>query len=241
MNDRWTDLLSPYVDGELGADERRELESHVETCSECAETLDSLRALVSRARDLRERDKAAGMSADLWPGIEARIRDLPVSTVRPLPRGGRPQRAGTWAGGFAWTDILSFPGLAAIAAALLIATGVAFYQFGWVEGFKHGGGGGTGRARVPALQASTDAGAEAALADVNRLKETLRRRGNRIDADTYRTLDESLGSVETAVDEAARALAADPGNPYIQAHLQELRTRQLSLLRQGVALADGTE
>lgn len=243
MNDRWSDLLSDYLDGSLRREDRRELEEHLETCAECTETLEALRELIAKARLLRDRppalDSAAGggseagppsaPAVDLWPGIEARIRDLPVSTVRPLPERGR---SGSWA-------MPSFPRLFAVAAALLLVSSLAFYKFGWDDGFRHGD---LQRARaLPAVQTSADAVAQGAVADINRLKESLRRRRDRIDADTYRALDESLSDIESAVADASRALAADPGNPYIQAHLNELRERQLELLRRALVLADGNE
>jgi hypothetical protein len=73
------------------------------------------------------------------------------------------------------------------------------------------------------------------------LKKLLVERREEIDPETLRALEESLGSVEAAVGEASRALEADPGNPYIQGHLDEMRERQLHLLRRGVALAGGAE
>jgi hypothetical protein len=47
--------------------------------------------------------------------------------------------------------------------------------------------------------------------------------------------------MEQAVQESSRALDVDPGNPYIKAHLDELRERQLDLLRRAVSLAGGAE
>src|SRR5262245_55955001 len=117
MNDRWSDQLSDYLDGTLSREERRGLEEHLESCAECAATLESLRDLVVKARALRDRGATAvggtEPEPDLWPGIEARIRDLPVSTVRPLPEPGNAAAGGRWA-------LPSFPRLFAAAAALLL-------------------------------------------------------------------------------------------------------------------------
>jgi hypothetical protein len=47
--------------------------------------------------------------------------------------------------------------------------------------------------------------------------------------------------VEAAVEQARLALEADPDDPYLVAHLEELAKRQLELLRRAVDLADGAE
>ena len=63
MKDQWTDRLSEYLDGELGAAERAALEGHLATCAECGATLAELRRVVARARALDDRPP----TADLWP------------------------------------------------------------------------------------------------------------------------------------------------------------------------------
>src|SRR5262249_26291427 len=79
MTDRWTDRLSDYLDGELTPAERRELETHLESCSACATTLAELREVVARAASLPARPPAA----DLWKGIEPRL-DVVQSVVTPF-------------------------------------------------------------------------------------------------------------------------------------------------------------
>lgn len=73
MSDRWTDRLSEYMDGELPADESRELEAHLRECAPCREVLAGLRAVVNRAASLRDQEP----EADLWPEIARRIREEP--------------------------------------------------------------------------------------------------------------------------------------------------------------------
>ena len=73
MSDRWTDRLSEYLDGELAADEARELEAHLEACAECRETVADLRRIVGGAAALRDREPAT----ELWAEIEQRIRREP--------------------------------------------------------------------------------------------------------------------------------------------------------------------
>jgi hypothetical protein len=238
MTDRWTDRLSDYVDGSLSPAEIREVESHLEGCPDCTIVLADIRDLVARARGIRGVDDSTDLGADLWPGIEARIRDLPVSTVRvaePARSGGTDR--GAWLAG---RLSVSMPQLALAAVAFLAISSAIF----WVA-FDIGGREGTRRfasnsSRIAMVPASSSP-VEAALSEIEQLKRILRERREEIDPEALRALEESLRSVETAVEEARRALEADPDNSYIQSHLEELTERQLALLRRAVALAGGAE
>jgi hypothetical protein len=233
MNDRWTDRLSEYLDGDLPPAERGELEAHLETCASCAAALDDLRDVVARARGLRELDASIGIGSDLWPGIEARIRDLPAPRTGPAPG-----RAGGGSAGHRMG--LAVPQLAAVAAVVIAVAGVVLWiasDFGRRDEIARAA---ADSHRITAVAASTDQ-ARDARTEIARLKQSLESRRGRIDPELYGSLRESVQSVEDAVEDAARALDADPGNPYIKAHLEEMRARQLDLLRRAVALADGAE
>jgi len=233
MNDRWTDRLSDYLDGRLLPQDRRELTAHLETCDDCAAVLDDLRDLVTRARGLRELDASIGVGSDLWPGIEARIRELPVSSVRPAPDASR----GGWTG---HRLSLSIPQLAAACLGVIaVSTAALWFASDFVRR-DDATRTAAGAHRVTAVPASNDA-ADAALSEIHQLKTILAGRRDRIDPETFRSLEGSVASVESAVDEARRALEVDPENPYIQAHLEEMRGRQLKLLRRAVVLAGGAE
>jgi len=105
MSDRdpWTARLSEYVDGELPADERVELDRHLETCGECRTIVGDLGRLRDMAGTLADREPPR----DLWPGIEARIG----GAARVLPFRRR------------WTFTL--PQLAAAAAPSIVRCGDA--------------------------------------------------------------------------------------------------------------------
>jgi anti-sigma factor RsiW len=76
MSDQWTDRLSEYLDGEMKGSERAFLESHLERCEDCQETLAGLRRVMMRARSLEDRPPAT----DLWAGVAQRI-GAPTRTV----------------------------------------------------------------------------------------------------------------------------------------------------------------
>lgn len=229
MTDRWTDRLSDYLDDALTPSDRRDLEAHLQDCATCAEVLADLRAIVEGARAISARDVERGPEADLWPGIEARLRDRPMQEV--------PRNSAAWSG-HRYSVSLRQVAAASIAVVALTASAIWFaHDWGRREVLARGASGGGRIAAVPASSAP----AEAALNGIESLKQLLDERRQRLDPSTLRTIEESLASVEAAVEQARLALEADPDDPYLVAHLEELTKRQLDLLRRAVDLADGAE
>jgi anti-sigma factor RsiW len=229
MTDRWTDRLSDYLDDALAPSDRRDLEAHLRECAACADALADLRAIVAGARAIPARDAERGADADLWPGIEARLRDSPMR----VHSGGGGARSGH-------RFSVSVRQLAAASVAVVaLSASAAWFAHDWGRReavARHAAAAG----RIAAVPASS-APAEAALNEIASLKQLLDERRHRLDPSTLRTIEESLASVEAAVEQARLALEADPDDPYLVAHLEELAKRQLELLRRAVDLADGAE
>ena len=220
MIDQWTDRLSEYLDGDLGAADRAALERHLASCAACAEALAELRQVAARAAALTPRPPAA----DLWPGIERRLDPM----TRVAPFSARPARR------FSFT----VPQLVAAGLALMVMSG------GGVWILQHGG-----RATaLPPVAATSDAEPaplpvslsdphyDEAIAD---LQQALDAGRSQLDADTIRVLEANLAAIDTAIDQSRRALAADPANLYLHSHLAEARQRKLALLRRSVDLVNG--
>ncbi len=230
MTDRWTDRLSDYLDDALSTSDRRELESHIRDCGDCAAALEDLRAIVASARALAARDVERGMETDLWPEIEARLRDIPVRAVPEPVREPWPVHRLS----FSMAQLAA----ACVAVLLLSATAVWFaHDWGRRETLARSAAGGGLITAVPA----TSAPAEAAQNEIASLKRVLDERRDRLDPSTLRAIEESLAAVEAAVEQARLALEADPDDPYLVAHLEEMASRQLTLLRRAVDLAGGAE
>lgn len=83
--------LSDYIDNDLPADERKEVEQHLEECPGCRVELNSLRLLQSEVASL---PKEISPARDLWSGIEDRVMDRP-SVVRRWALSLRHRRNGT--------------------------------------------------------------------------------------------------------------------------------------------------
>jgi len=228
MQDIWTDRLSEYLDGTLAAGERTALEAHLAGCAACAATLDELRRVVARARALDDRPPGA----DLWPKIAAGIgRAAPargdvVAFGERRPRGlpaGRAQRH------LAFT----VPQLIAASVALILLSGGATWLL-------------RSRAFTPTPVAIAPPQAQWLTAADRRYETNVAelqgalvegRRTGRLDSATVRILERNLATIDTAIAQARRALAADPGSAYLNHHLADTMRRKLELLRQATALA----
>jgi hypothetical protein len=212
MTDQWTDLLSEYVDGELAAGERSALEAHLATCGDCRATLGELRRVVARAKSLEDR----APKADLWSDVAERISAGRVVAIRSR------------------RFSFSVPQLVAASIALvLLSGGGAWLALRQPQAVR---GGPTtpmpdGDVRPAAVWTGRT---DAAIAD---LQEVLRRNESRLDTATVRVVRENLALIDRAIAQARGALAADPGNAYLNLHLADTMRRKLELLRRVNAIA----
>jgi hypothetical protein len=233
MTDQWTDRLSEYLDDELTPDERAAVEGHLSHCVACGAALADLKRIVARARALEDRPPAR----DLWPAIAARIGAAPP----PADRGDvvaldATRRRRRWS--------FSLPELAAAGIALMALSGGAAWLL-------HPGGtpptavatrptaapalSPTGSPRV-ALTSSRRAAGQSYDAAVADLEGVLTAGRGRLDSTTVRVIERNLATIDSAIAQAQRAVAADSANVYLNSHLAETMRRKLELLRQAAAL-----
>ena len=217
MTDRWMERLSDYIDDELPPAERSAVEAHLETCRECSVELADLRQVVHRAHHLDD----ALPKRDLWPGIARQIGATPLR-AQPVRR--------------RWS--FSFPQLAAAAVVLMTLSGgtVWLMQSGapaQVNGLVASSP--TPTTTPVAINASRNAAQSyaAAMADLERVLASGR---GQLDSTTVRVIEQNLAVIDRAIDQAQRALLADPANLYLNTHLAETMRRKLDLLRQAATL-----
>jgi len=242
MTDRWTERLSEYLDGELAAPERAELETHLHLCEECTDTLASLRAVAERAQRL----ETPPLTEDLWPAIEARIGAASPRRIFRLPPN-------------AFRFTLSLPQAAAAALALTLLSGGAMW---WAmrhgplapssaapiaaqkpaatpaESFTSSAATAAGSSRTPGAVVNQFAGFDpshydTAIADLER---TLNEHRSQLDTSTVRVVEQNLVIIDRAIEQARRALAADPASPYLNGHLAQQLNLKLELLRRATDL-----
>jgi len=219
MHPEIADKLSDYLDDELTPAERQAVEAHLQECEECAATLSDLRRIAGAAAALSDTPP----SDDLWPAIAARIAAGPRAAAPP------PRRM------FAFT----MPQLVA-ATLLLVALS------GWLAvrvlspapprqaattGSSQPRGGSSDGSLAPV--AFDDQQYDKAIRE---LQEAIDRGRSRLDPETVAAVERNLRLIDQAVDEARRALAADPSSGYLSGYMVQTRQRKLELLRQVAVL-----
>ncbi len=216
MNDKWTDRLSEYLDGELAPSERTALEAHFASCGDCRTTLEELRRVVMRARALDDRPPAA----DLWPAIAEH-----VGVVSLAARAERARRRFTF----------TVPQLAAASVALALLSGGGAWLLSRRETVAaRSTASTTSPVLMNASAYASDARYAAQVATLERALETGR---GRLDTATVRVIEKNLGIIDRAIRDAQSALAGDPANAYLNLHLAQEMRRKLELLRQAATLA----
>lgn len=213
--DPWMARLSEYVDGELPADERLDLERHLVTCADCRATVTGL----GRVRDLAGTLADAEPPRDLWPGIESRIG----GGARVLPLRGR------------WT--LTLPQLAAAAALMIVVgAGAAALALRGTGTPVAGPVAVMSPAGDPTVIPAAVAGAASYDQAVTSLGRVLTEYRDRLDPETVRVLEQSLQTIDRAIARAQAALSNEPNDAYLNAHLAETMRQKLNLMRRAAAL-----
>lgn len=216
------ELLSPYLDDELDADTRQEVERHLATCLGCREMLRDLNAIVAAAPDFG----GAPPGRDLWPEIAAGIDRSREAT---LPTRAAPRL-------FTLRQL--------IAASVLLAAAAG--GLGW---FAARGDRSPPSATLasevteaPVASLATrisraDSAYGGATADLERV--LVEGRG-RLDTATVRVIEQSLAVIDQAIAEARAAIAADPANAWLNSQIAANLRRKLDLLRRAAAAIEAS-
>jgi hypothetical protein len=218
MHDDISEKLSDYLDDELTPTERQAVETHLQQCEECAATLSDLRRIAGAAAALRDTPP----STDLWPDIAARMASGPRAAAPPARRR------------------VAFTAPQLVAASLLLVA-----LSGWLAvrvlspapprqtaaTGSNQPGGGSGGSLTPV--AFDDQQYDAAIRD---LQEAIDHGRSRLDPETVAAVERNLRLIDQAVDDARRALAADPSSGYLSGYMVQTRQRKLELLRQVAVL-----
>jgi anti-sigma factor RsiW len=225
MHDTWIDRLSDYVDGDLAEDERLKLEAHLADCSRCRDTVKQLRVVVAQAGALEDRLP----TGDLWKGVAERIgahqsREPGVVSLEER----RAKRRIT----------VSIPQLAA-AGIVLVLISAATTMLLRPDASPLG---------PPEASAITQAAAAEAVlvgfnvaeydAAVEELEQVLSGAREQLDPGTVAILEQSLATIDRAIEEAQQALRSDPANRYLSTHLAATMKRKIQLLQRATTIAN---
>jgi anti-sigma factor RsiW len=228
----WTEMLSEYVDSGLEPASRQALEAHLAACDDCRATVADLQHVVRHAAALPERQPPR----DLWAGIAERIaadRTMQSPARHVAGRAIAPGRIGRV---FRFTASQ----LAVAASALILVTATAV----WLLAARSGGAPApVAEAEAPGLRfASTGVDAsgvvltaavvQARYAEpIAALEQALAEARGHLDPETIAVVEQSLATVDTALEEARAALEADPGSRFLSRHFENTMQRKVELLR----------
>ena len=228
MSDRFTDLLSDYLDHDLPRPEYEALEHHLETCAECRDVLAGLAAVKSRATSLVD----PPAPDDLWAGIASRIGTAGSSSEAPRPVVIElPRRARGWSAMPRWVPVA--------AAFAIVALGGRWFARG---GLQRGVSPRTAVEQVvpvePSLSASA-AGFDAGRieTEIQDLRAALERGRGRLAPETVKVLEENLVIIHKALNDARTALEHDPANRDLQDYLAGSVQRKLDMVKRAAELA----
>jgi anti-sigma factor RsiW len=216
-HETWITKLSLYLDGELEADTRAAVDRHLAECAACRAALDDLRAIVAAAPGYQ----GAPPARDLWPAIAsgiARRKEVRFPTRR--DRGSRR---------FTWGQLA-----AASVAAAALGLGAAWVALGGGAASTSPGAGASAPAPVTTrpVKLRPDQAYDQAVADLERVLAEGR---GRLDSATVRVIEENLQIIDRAIAEAEAAIAADPGNAYLESWIAANMRRKLDLLRRAAS------
>jgi putative zinc finger protein len=263
--DPWIDRLSEYLDGEITGRERQALEEHLRSCGGCSTVLVDLRAVVERAHALEDVAPAedlwppiAQQIAQPMAGAESRAV-LGSESAAPARARVRPLHGQDRQGWWARRIDLSMPQLAA-AGVLLVALSAGGVWLSLrplapapVPAPRPVARNQVGPAPAPAADGpvartvrESDAGTAPALAAMSNprydaavaeLEQALAEGRGRLDPRTLQVVEQNLKIIDRAIDEARRAVAADPGNLWLRSHLAATMMRKVDLLRSATQVA----
>ena len=206
-----TERLSEYLDDELSPVERQAVDVHLVSCADCRAVLTELALVKDTAASLR--DEPSLPAVDPWPQVEWRMQ-------------GRRARRGI---------SLSWPqALAASVALVAVSSGVMWIAMrdrvpaAPVVAEALDTGPEVGEAVPVTMPDFADAAYESAVRD---LRESLDAGRNRLDPQTIQVLEKNLAAIDQAIDQARKALEADPANVSLSSYLASVRRRKLDLLR----------
>lgn len=238
----WTDRLSDYLEGDLSRADHDAVADHVGECGACRRVLEELREV----RDSAGRLGPIEPPRDLWGGIAATIGapvpavDTDGAKVIALPgtAAARPVAPGRDDRRYQ----LSTRQLAAASVALIAASSMVTWLVGPGTGTPVAADPVASASVVsPVTMAATGVPLEAGLAEeLAALEAALTETESALDPNTVRVLERNLAVIEKAIDDSARALAQDPGNEFLAAHLERVYERKLAYLRDAARVAEWT-
>ena len=221
-------LLDDYVTGDLTEDARAPVEEHIAACDLCRSEIESLAAVVARAKEL---PRSVEPPAEAWMGIRAAIaRD--ETAIRADKQSVR-------------VDNRSSPYL--VAAAVILAAVLSSTATAWYRNARDSRTSGEAASASNASSQTTPATLAAFAIEENsylrtasRLQDVLDQQEGSLSPETVVQLRASLHAIDDAIIEARNALARDPANKLLVEMLSSNYRQKVDLLRRTTELTRGS-
>jgi anti-sigma factor RsiW len=223
------DLISDFVDGSISQQDKTTLSSHLEECLHCAEVRDDLQSIVGFCRTQQGQYAAPPNEKALWLRIRNMI-EAGASADAPAPAATRRSFLNNWTAR-SWE--LSFPQLAAMAAAIILivslstAVGLRRWQSGGVD------------ARIQAGQNSLSVSATDVRKRVSQQQQLISYWNQRVEYNKARwnpqmreTFDRNLAVIDQAVNDSFDSLSKNPQDEVSEEMLNTALNEKLSLLKE---------
>jgi anti-sigma-K factor RskA len=220
-------LLDDYVTGDLTEDARAPVAEHIAACDLCRSDIESLQAIVARAREL---PRSIEPPAEAWAGIRSAIarEENAVRAPGSAARVGERRR-------------LYLVAAAVVLAAVLSSAGTAWY----LSARNPAGNLSAAMAvntssEMPATLAAFTIEENNYLRTASRLQDLLDQQEGSLAPETVAQLRASLHAIDDAIIEARNALARDPANKLLVEMLSSSYRQKVDLLRRSTELTRGT-
>ena len=222
------DLIGDFLDGALSHEDQAKLNSHLEDCLGCVDVRNDLQAIVGFCRTQQGEYSAPPNEKALWLRIRNMI-EAGADSAAPAPA-----RKVFWSNWIGRSWELSFPQLAASAAAIVLVVSLST-----VVGLRRWD---SGNAQFKAT--SGDAEFKAKMLDrVSQQKQLISYWNQRVEFNKARwnpqmreTFDRNLQVIDQAVNESFDALTQNPQDEVSEEMLNAALNEKLSLLKEFASL-----
>jgi hypothetical protein len=223
------DLISDLIDGSLSQQDQSRLNSHLEECLDCGGVRSDLQSLVGFCHTQRGQYSAPPNEKALW----LRIRNVIETEARPVAARSVPAGRGSWTNWLSRSWELSFPQLAASAAAIVLLVSLST-----AVGLRRWQSGGTGSA--PSREEMTlSASAANVRSRVSQQQQSIAYWNQRVEFNKVRwnpqmreTFDRNLKVIDEAVNDSLDALSKSPHDEVSEEMLNAALGEKLSLLKE---------
>jgi hypothetical protein len=220
-------LISDFLDGTLSHQDQITLKAHMGECLECAEVRDDLHSIVGFCRTQRGEYAAPPNENALWQ----RIRNMIEAGANEVAVAPAPVRRNFWSSWLGRSWELSFPQLAAAAAAIVLV--VSLSTVVGLRSFQSG-------RPVPTEGPDSMSLAEASVRDrVSKQQQLISYWNQRVEFNKARwspemreTFDRNLAVIDQTVNESLDSLSKNPRDEVSEEMLNAALSEKLSLLKE---------